>query len=145
MRDEFPDTEPAQLKQDKVSSLEIDEMRLALLSAGWQKKVGNLWKSPSGALFYGPAYAYKIMTKGCPPMPQEALPERAILKLQKAVSQGIDEGYEQEIMELEAALRESVKLQSHYAKLLNQYDGGERLSFASIEEWIARLKEVGRP
>lgn len=44
--------------------------------------------------------------------------------------------------ELEDALRESVKLQSHYAKLLNMHDGGERLIFASAEEWTARIKEV---
>lgn len=37
------------------------------------------------------------------------------------------------------ALEESVKLQSHYAKLLNMHDGGERLQFHSAEEWVARL------
>lgn len=44
--------------------------------------------------------------------------------------------------ETEIALRESVKLQSHYAELLNQQDGGERLSFPTTEAWIARLKEM---
>jgi len=38
------------------------------------------------------------------------------------------------------ALERSVKLQSHYAKLLNMYDGGERLQFATAQEWIARLQ-----
>ena len=37
------------------------------------------------------------------------------------------------------ALRESVKLQSHYAGLLNCYDGRTRMQFASAEEWIDRL------
>lgn len=40
---------------------------------------------------------------------------------------------------LETALSESVKIQSHYASLLNAYDGGKRLQFASAEEWIKRL------
>lgn len=39
----------------------------------------------------------------------------------------------------EGALEESVKLQSHYATLLNQYDGGERLQFESAQEWMDRL------
>jgi hypothetical protein len=41
------------------------------------------------------------------------------------------------------ALRESVKLQSHYAELLNWYDSGKRISFTTPEEWIARLREIG--
>jgi len=41
------------------------------------------------------------------------------------------------------ALEESLKLQSHYAKLLNQYDGEERRGFGSAEAWIKRLREVG--
>jgi hypothetical protein len=42
--------------------------------------------------------------------------------------------------ELEHALAESVKLQSHYAKLLNMYDGGKRICFKNSEEWLNRLK-----
>ncbi len=42
------------------------------------------------------------------------------------------------------ALDESVKLQAHYATLLNQHDGGEREVFASTEAWMARLDEVAR-
>ena len=48
------------------------------------------------------------------------------------------------VEELTIALEESLKLQSHYAHLLNIYDGGERRSFASIEAWIARLKQSGK-
>lgn len=43
---------------------------------------------------------------------------------------------------LRDALEKSVKLQSHYAKLLNMYDGGERMSFDSADKWIERLREV---
>lgn len=40
---------------------------------------------------------------------------------------------------MRGALDESVKLQSHYANLLNMHDGGGRLQFKDGEEWIARL------
>lgn len=40
------------------------------------------------------------------------------------------------------ALNESVKLQSHYAGLLNQMDGGRRLQFADAHEWEARLRSL---
>ena len=46
------------------------------------------------------------------------------------------------ISELHEALSESVKLQSHYASILNAYDGGRRLPFADAEEWIKRLSEA---
>lgn len=45
--------------------------------------------------------------------------------------------------ELFVALRESVKLQSHYAMLLNMHDDGERMQFAGPEEWITRLRVTG--
>jgi len=45
--------------------------------------------------------------------------------------------------ELMVALTESVKLQSHYAKLLNMYDGGERRIFKSADEWVNRLRDIG--
>jgi hypothetical protein len=35
---------------------------------------------------------------------------------------------------LRTSLEESVKLQSHYAMLLNMHDGGKRLQFASAED-----------
>jgi len=41
------------------------------------------------------------------------------------------------------ALEESLKLQAHYAALLNMYDGGERGIFNSTLEWIGRLREMG--
>lgn len=46
--------------------------------------------------------------------------------------------------ELRDALTESVKLQSHYAKLLNMHDGGERIGFKDAEEWIARLQTLSK-
>lgn len=41
------------------------------------------------------------------------------------------------------ALEESVKLQSHYAELLNIYDGGRRLKFKTAADWIRRLIKTG--
>lgn len=46
--------------------------------------------------------------------------------------------------ELYVALAESVKLQSHYASLLNMHDGGQRKGFANAEAWLARLREMRR-
>jgi hypothetical protein len=40
------------------------------------------------------------------------------------------------------ALEESVKLQSHYARILNGWDGGKRIEFVSADDWIERLYEV---
>lgn len=42
--------------------------------------------------------------------------------------------------EVREALEESVRLQNHYAELLNQYDGGERMQFKNGDAWIERLK-----
>lgn len=47
------------------------------------------------------------------------------------------------VTELEIALRESVKLQAHYATLLNMHDGGHRMVFPDADAWIARLRETG--
>lgn len=44
---------------------------------------------------------------------------------------------------LMTALEASVKLQSHYAELLNMHDGGERLQFAHATDWIGRLRAIG--
>ena len=43
------------------------------------------------------------------------------------------------VAKLEAALQQSVELQSHYAELLNMHDGGQRLAFANVEAWLDRL------
>lgn len=40
---------------------------------------------------------------------------------------------------LQSALDESVKLQSHYAVLLNTHDGGQRIIFQSAQAWLDRL------
>ena len=47
-----------------------------------------------------------------------------------------------DITNLKAALEESVKLQAHYAKLLNMHDGGQRIQFKSADEWLARLERI---
>jgi hypothetical protein len=44
--------------------------------------------------------------------------------------------------ELMRALEESVKLQSHYAHLLNDYDVGRRMTFPNARAWIDRLRET---
>lgn len=41
--------------------------------------------------------------------------------------------------ELRAGLKESLKLQSHYAELLNAYDGGNRMMFATVDAWLERF------
>lgn len=48
------------------------------------------------------------------------------------------------IEKLLTALDESVKLQSYYAGLLNDYDGGHRLQFADYRAWMQRLETVGQ-
>jgi hypothetical protein len=45
---------------------------------------------------------------------------------------------------LEIALCESLVLQSHYAALLNRFDDGHRLTFATANDWIDRLRLIGR-
>ena len=42
------------------------------------------------------------------------------------------------------ALEKSVELQSHYAELLNGYDGGKRLMFSSVEAWMNRLAALAK-
>ncbi len=44
---------------------------------------------------------------------------------------------------LSKALAASVKLQSHYAAILNDYDGGTRIVFADVGAWLKRLTEIG--
>jgi len=56
----------------------------------------------------------------------------------------IPEEFREELRDLWAALEESVKLQSHYAGLLNMHDGGERKQFADAQAWMDRLVDVGK-
>lgn len=51
---------------------------------------------------------------------------------------------EPSVEELRTALDELIKLQAHYAKLLNMHDGGQRHPFASADEWIERLRYLAR-
>jgi hypothetical protein len=46
-------------------------------------------------------------------------------------------------VDLHTALEESVALQSHYAGSLNDYDGGDRLTFPNADAWIAHLRVTG--
>jgi hypothetical protein len=43
------------------------------------------------------------------------------------------------LVPLNQALEKSVQLQSHYAQLLNDYDGGHRIVFKDAKDWMARL------
>ena len=54
-----------------------------------------------------------------------------------------EERLESRVATLEIALREALRLQSHYAQLLNDWDGGKRRTFYSPDEWLDRLREVG--
>ncbi len=45
-----------------------------------------------------------------------------------------------QIAKLKDSLEKSVKLQGHYAKLLNMFDGGERIIFKDAEEWMNRCQ-----
>jgi len=49
------------------------------------------------------------------------------------------ESKDTQIKNLTKALEESLKLQAHYAELLNNYDGGNRLIFKTKEAWMNRL------
>ena len=49
---------------------------------------------------------------------------------------------QEEIASLKAALEESVKLQAHYAELLNMHDGGKRIVFQSTDDWLARMERI---
>lgn len=51
----------------------------------------------------------------------------------------VKEKKDTQIVNLTKALEESLKLQAHYAELLNQYDGGHRKTFKNKEEWMNRL------
>jgi hypothetical protein len=46
------------------------------------------------------------------------------------------------VAQLQYGLEESLKLQSHYAELLNMYDHGERIQFDTVEEWLQRIEQV---
>ncbi len=50
-----------------------------------------------------------------------------------------------ENLRLSKGLAELVKLQAHYATLLNGYDGGKRMTFESADAWLARLDELADP
>jgi len=40
------------------------------------------------------------------------------------------------------ALEESIAIQSHYARILNSYDDGERIEFVNADQWIMRLRKI---
>lgn len=50
-----------------------------------------------------------------------------------------------ELRTVRTALEVSVKLQSHYARLLNEHDGGDRMFFVNAKAWLARLRRDEHP
>ena len=58
MRDNFPDTDPAQFRQDKAENVSIEQMKSELKAAGWTEKNALTWISPAGYLFRGPFMAW---------------------------------------------------------------------------------------
>ena len=44
--------------------------------------------------------------------------------------------------EIYYALVESLRLQAHYAELLNMHDGGERMIFKDVKEWLLRIRKM---
>jgi len=48
-----------------------------------------------------------------------------------------------QVAELTDALNQLASLAGHYAGLLNQYDGGRRIQFASGAQWVDRLRTLG--
>jgi hypothetical protein len=52
------------------------------------------------------------------------------------------EDLQQNLRETLAALQESVRLQCHYAMLLNNHDGGQRDTTFDAFSWMARLREL---
>lgn len=92
-----------------------------------------------GASRHQPAFRVKIGGEECDePCPNDGEPMRRVTWKEQAIESG------ESAREVMLALIESVGLQSHYAMLLNEYDGGERLQFSCVAEWIERLKKVGK-
>jgi hypothetical protein len=47
-----------------------------------------------------------------------------------------------DIDRLRTGLSESLQLQRHYATLLNTWDGGQRITFDSVDKWLERLDTI---
>lgn len=68
---------------------------------------------------------------------------RGYAAIKKAEERGVaDITEELGTRELLDALEKSVSLQSHYGKLLNMHDGGDRMFFRNAAEWMRRLREL---
>jgi hypothetical protein len=73
--------------------------------------------------------------------PEKMLPHLVAEVIDEAYALGVSSERARQ-QGLRTALHESVKLQSHYAELLNMHDGGARIAFKDVDEWLARLKEL---
>lgn len=64
------------------------------------------------------------------------------LTLEREAQQAFVSAIDAELQELQHALAESLKLQSHYAFLLNISDGGRRMQFPTVDSWLKRLRDL---
>lgn len=96
---------------------------------------GTMMDLPKGWPMYCRDVKQLCDSIGNPKLPKQTSQEHHALSDAKWTK----EAWEFCMLRMRGALDESVKLQSHYAKLLNMYDGGRRLQFKDGEEWVARL------
>jgi hypothetical protein len=87
----------------------------------------------------------EAMRQAKSPIDHEALREIHEERLKNDQLRGLVRDLTTALENRNRALEESVKLQSHYAGLLNQMDGGRRLQFANGQEWEARLRFLKGP
>ena len=62
--------------------------------------------------------------------------------MQDVLKKHVEQCPQHPMHQLREALEESVKLQSHYAGLLNMHDGGQRIQFANADAWLKRLQAL---
>ena len=85
----------------------------------------------------------KCIVRGCPNRVGEGgFVGRVCAPCHEMLESGVVGEGETFVHDLSRALDESVKLQSHYAGLINTYDGGARMVFLSIQAWLDRLSEL---
>lgn len=138
MRDEYPETEPAQFKQDKISEETAAKQLAAEKATQSPRAIKPYFGDHNERCGCRNAYSNDGETAYFDP----SLCNYPTLKAEVERLRNHVHGDHLLLLAIRDALDESVKLQSHYAKLLNEYDGGKRMVFTSVDEWIERLKEV---
>jgi hypothetical protein len=102
---------------------EFESFRRAALAEGWLP----------------PADAARLRTEGKGDYDDKRRFQRRLIAAYEAL-----QALKASSAEISDALFESVRLQSHYAELLNMHDGGARRTF-TYAEWLERLAELKRP